>query len=320
MTVPTIAITNQGGKSPVALRALLAFFVVGVVLPNFPRVFPRPVMAAAQAVPAVLFALIHGANLYRVRGILGFAAISLVFGYIAEVLGVHTGFPFGHYYFTDGMGPKFLEVPILMGPAYVGMGYISWTVTRVIAAPRDLQRELVGLRMITLPLAASFVMVAWGIAIDPVLSTFAHYWTWTRGGAFFGVPLSNFLGWYATNYLIYQFFVLFLRKGPAISNFLPTLQDRLAVLFYAVCAAGIVLRGIYAPASSVVADPSGAMWRVADINAASCLAAIFIMGAFVAMALVRLAGPDPELSTRGEDRDRGARPGFSPQDEAELAK
>jgi len=39
-------------------------------------------------------------------------------------LGVRTGFPFGHYSFTNLMGPKLFAVPILLGLAYVGMAYM----------------------------------------------------------------------------------------------------------------------------------------------------------------------------------------------------
>ena len=314
---------NPGKLAPsrTALWMLIGLFTVGVLLPIFPQVFPRPLMAAAQAVPAALFALIHGARAYRLRGILSFVAISLVVGYLAEALGVHTGFPFGHYSFTDGMGPKLFEVPILMGPAYVGMGYISWTVARVIAAPGNQKNELDSPRMITLPLAASFVMVAWDIAIDPVLSTFAHYWTWKQGGAFFGVPVTNFLGWYATNYLIYQLFALYGHKIITASDSSRVHRDWLPVLFYAVCAAGIVLRSAFVSGASVVVDPGGAAWRVSDINAASSIAAIFIMGAFVALALVQLTGSQySNVAAQPERHITNATIVFSPANEAEHSK
>jgi uncharacterized membrane protein len=292
-------------RSGAVLWVLVAAYAVGVVMPIFPQLFPMPLLAAAEAVPALLFALLHGAGVYRLRGMIVFVSISLAVGYIAEALGVHTGFPFGHYYFTDGMGPKLFQVPILMGPAYVGMGYVSWTVARVITASGNPRHGLGGLRLITLPLAAGFVMVAWDIAIDPVLSTFAHYWIWTRGGAFFGVPASNFLGWYGTNYLIYQFFALYLRGRSSSIVPVSGRQDRLATIFYAVCAAGIVVRAVSAPASSTLLDPAGVSWRVGDINAASALAAFFIMGAFVTLALVRFSdaespGPRPVYSHGGD--------------------
>jgi putative membrane protein len=46
-------------------------------------------------------------------------------------------------------------------------------------------------------------MVAWDLSMDPVWSTVMHSWIWLQGGAYFGVPVSNFLGWYLTVYVIY---------------------------------------------------------------------------------------------------------------------
>jgi uncharacterized membrane protein len=280
-------VTNRSG-SRLALWVLLWFFACANLLPVFPHAFPPVLYAAAQIIPALLFALIHGSRAYGLRGSLTFALISLAVGYAMETIGVLTGFPFGHYFFTDGMGPKLFVVPILMGPAYFGMGYVAWTVARVILKPGNGNDWLAGARLILLPLAASFVMVAWDLSFDPALSTVGRYWIWTQGGAYFGVPVSNFLGWLLTNYLIYQLFALYLRRGFAHANSLPPAGARLAVVFYAVCAAGCVLRIATTPLRPTVTDPAGALWRVRDINSVCALAAIFVMGPFVALASARL--------------------------------
>ncbi len=294
---PTNVVPDQS-RARLALWMLLLVFAAANVLPVFPQAFPPIAYAAAQIVPAMLFALVHGAMSYQIRGILTFAAISLAVGYVMETIGVLTGFPFGRYYFTGGMGPKLFVVPVLMGPAYLGMGYVSWTVSRAILTSGNGADELAGTRVLTLPLAASFIMVAWNLSFDPALSTFGRYWIWQRGGPYFGVPISNFLGWYLTNYLIYQLFVLYQRRRSAVSP-LPPANARLAVLFYAVCAAGCVLRVASTPSPAVVSDPTGALWRVSDINSACALAAMFIMGPFVMFALTRLAGraPGPRLAS-----------------------
>ncbi len=138
-----------------------------------------------HVVPAALFALIHGAMLYRVRGILIFIALCLVIGNIFENVGVLTGFPYGHYYFTDLMGPKLFAVPVFLGLAYVGMAYLSWILARLILGFGD---PLVGSRIVTLPLTAAFIMVAWDLAMDPIWGTVLHAWIWVRGGAYFAFP------------------------------------------------------------------------------------------------------------------------------------
>jgi putative membrane protein len=164
----------------------------------------------------------------------------------------------------------------------------------VILKSSDHGEELAGAWIIMLPLSATFIMVAWDLTIDPALSTVGRYWVWTRGGAYFGVPLTNFLGWFLTNYLAYQLFALYLRLRSNAASPMSRSAARLGVLLYAVCALGSVLRVVPKSVSSTVTDPAGTVWKVSDINTICALAAIFIMGAFVTLALARLAGHVPD--------------------------
>jgi uncharacterized membrane protein len=102
---------------------------------------------------------------YRWRGILAFFTICPVVGNIFENVGVRTGFPLGHYYFTDLMGPKPFAVPIQLGLAYLGMAYLSWTLARLISG--GMRNPLEGSRVVTRPLVAAFIMVAWDFSQDP---------------------------------------------------------------------------------------------------------------------------------------------------------
>ena len=199
---------EQTGTSLV-LWALLVLYAAARVLQIFPGKVPIGVVVALHVLPPIVFALIHGAMFYQWRGILIFFAICLVVGNIFENVGVRTGFPFGHYYFTDLMGPKLFVVPIQLGLAYLGMAYLSWTLARLILG--GMRNPLEGSRVVTLPLVAAFIMVAWDFSQDPVWSTILHLWIWQQGGAYFGVPVSNFLGWYLTVYVFYQLFALYLR-------------------------------------------------------------------------------------------------------------
>ena len=69
------------------------------------------------------FAFVHGSLRYGLKGIAAFAVICLVVSNAIENLGVATGFPFGPYHYTDALGPKLGYVPLMIGPAYLGVGY-----------------------------------------------------------------------------------------------------------------------------------------------------------------------------------------------------
>src|SRR5258708_23385999 len=100
--------------------------------------------------------------------------------------------------------------------------------------------------------------------MDPGGGAILDSWIWVRGGANFGVPVSNFLGWYLTVYVIYQLFALYLRRHPTNRNPLPSKYLRQAVLFYGVSAAGNIL--LIVPRFGLSAtDPTGTQWRGVDI-------------------------------------------------------
>ena len=269
-------------RGRVWLWVLLGIYAAARVTQRFPGDIPMVAIIALHVLPPIAFTLVHGAVVYRLRGILIFVLLTVLLGNFLENLSIFSGFPFGHYHFTDVMGPKILAVPILLGLAYIGMGYISWTVSRVILG--DAGEILMGSRMVTRPLVAAFLMVAWDFSQEAIWSNLVGAWRWHGGGAYFGVPLSNFLGWYLTIYLIYQIFTLTVRTGGV------KLDRRfwlIPVLFYGICALGNLLVPV-PQAIRTVRDAAGTEWPVSGILATSRLISILLMGSFTLLATVRL--------------------------------
>lgn len=267
-----------------ALGLILTCYAAARVLQVCTGPVPRTSLVAMDVLSALAFALVDGARHYGLRGISIFAVICALLGNAMENLGLATGFPFGHYRFLEVMGPKLFAVPVLLGLAYIGMAWVSWILARILLG-RLPRRPLV--RILAMPLIASFIMVAWDLAQDPVWSTFLHAWVWRDGGPWFGVPLSNYGGWFLTVFLIYMFFALYLHRAhtPIAGNAPPMAP---AVVFYALCAAGNVLQILTTPRSPIVRDAAGKPWLAMNILYASALVSIFVMGAFVALAAVRL--------------------------------
>jgi putative membrane protein len=81
---------------------------------------------------------------------------------------------------------------------------------------------------------------------------------------YFGVPVSNLLGWYLSVYLIYQSFAIYLcgRFGNAV-RLLPS-YGRSAVLFYGTSAAGNLLV-LPLPQLATITDASGVSWKVSGV-------------------------------------------------------
>jgi putative membrane protein len=270
----------------IVLWTIVALYAAVILLGPALGLIPSWLNAPLSALLPMVFALIHGARQFGWRDMLAFAAICLLVSNALENLSIITGFPFGHYHYSDNLGPKVFLVPLLIGPAYLGMGYLSWTVARLIL---DGGRHAAA-RVFALPAVASFVMVSWDLTFDPIASTVAGSWVWHDGGAYFGVPVSNFLGWYLTVYLFFQLFALYQSRRPART------QVSIASSFWwpaLVMYAATALRPVVAllflhPGPPAVADQAGVIWNVEALYGVCALAGIFTMGAFSTLALLKL--------------------------------
>jgi hypothetical protein len=110
----------------------IAVLYAAVNLLGRTRLIPASLNAPLSALLPMAFALIHGSKQYSWRSVLVFAVMSLAVSNALENLSILSGFPFGHYHYSDNLGQKLFLVPLLIGPAYFGMGYLSWTVARLI--------------------------------------------------------------------------------------------------------------------------------------------------------------------------------------------
>src|SRR5580700_10956101 len=153
---------------------------------------------------------------------LSFLTICLAVTFTFENFGVLTGFPFGHYTFlVEPNIPHIGVIPPIVGLFYFGMGYPSWVIANLLLG-QSVQRPSTRLQLFALPMISAFVMVQWDVVMDPSGSTLARAWVWYGGGGYFGVPLSNFLGWFLVTYLYYQaFFVVPLRTRDEAALSLP---------------------------------------------------------------------------------------------------
>jgi putative membrane protein len=95
-------------------------------------------------------------------------------------------------------------------PAYLGTGYLSWIIANILSG--NFTPKIEGKQTVLIPLVGAFVMVMWDLVMDPILSTVQGEWVWEDGGLYFGVPLTNFFGWFLTVFLIYLVFAIFLSR------------------------------------------------------------------------------------------------------------
>jgi len=266
-----------------SLWVLVAVFAVATIAGVFSA---NLLVTALQLVIMVAFALLHGGLRYGARGIAAFAVICLVVSTLFENLGVATGFPFGHYFYTDALGPKLFYVPLLIAPAYLGVGYMAWVLATVLVG--DVKRGAGPLSTFATPFVAAFIMVLWDFALDPTASTVDKNWIWEQGGGHFGVPLSNYLGWFLTVYVFMQLFALYLRgRGPVGEAAQPPSYFFQAIIMYTIVALNFVLTYLVSGTENVT-DAAGAQWRTGDVFETAAITSLLTMIFVAALAAIKV--------------------------------
>ena len=119
------------GKQARAWNAWLCLFIALYVLLGAARLLHDSDLQRLSPFISVTilmgFAIVHGIRRYGWMHFLVFFIVTFVVSWSYETLSILTGFPFGHYVYTDQLGPKLWLVPLLIMPAYFSMGYIAWT-------------------------------------------------------------------------------------------------------------------------------------------------------------------------------------------------
>ena len=249
---------------------------------------PTP-FAQSLAAIGIAIACVHAALVYGWKDAAVLAAICLVTTFAIENIGVATGLPFGRYHFEVGSNlPRVGTIPMVVGPLWFGMGYFSWIVAGTLlgGADRRLSRKS---EIVALPIVAAFVMTQWDVVMDPPLATISKAWIWHDGGAHFGVPLSNYLGWLLTAWLFYQAFAIYLsrRKVPVRTIEQIRALKLVAILLYLGSGLAYVTPWVMGQ-SGEVADAAGYVWRVQDLREATVVTMLFTMFFTSVLAALRL--------------------------------
>jgi uncharacterized membrane protein len=261
---------------------------------------PTPIAQALAAI-GIAIACAHAVLAYGWKDALVLLAICLVVTFIMENIGVATGLPFGHYHFEVAANlPHVGRIPIIVGPLWFAMGYFSWVVAATLlgGADRRLSRKF---ERIALPVVAAFVMAQWDVVMDPPEATISKVWIWHDGGAHFGVPLSNYIGWLLTAWLFYQAFAIYLgrrRNVPART----VAQERLLRLSAIALYLGSGLTHVtpwLIGQSGEIADAANHIWRVQDVREATVVMMLFTMFFTSMLATLRLVTDDSCRQGRG---------------------
>ncbi len=159
-----------------------------VMIPILRWEFGDGILPWGASVTVVLLALATLALLYQAWGgarVLRTAGMLVAGAWCLEFLGVSTGFPFGLYDYTKILWPQIGSVPVIIPLAWLMLLPPAWAIAALLTKYRRVQFILVA--------AAAFTV--WDLFLDPQMVSWG-FWIWHAHGGYFGIPWTNFLGWF----------------------------------------------------------------------------------------------------------------------------
>lgn len=161
------------------LLASGAFFMTKVEMPQWAHIL--------SSINVLLFAVPSFWALKMWLGWSGGAKVVAILGVYAlaiETIALFTGFPYGHFGYSDHLGYKlFGAVPWTIAFAWTPLMLCSYTAARSLFVSRV--RRII---------CSMFLLLAFDLVLDPG-AVLLGFWQYEGGGIYYGVPVSNFLGW-----------------------------------------------------------------------------------------------------------------------------
>lgn len=174
---------------------------------------------------AFAFVLVHTLPWLGYNGTVIFFSISLLSGFLSEYLGTAYGWVYGSYYYHSIPPFFFGLVPLATPISWAIIIYMCFTLTNIFYwgfGGKDINTHgkhtllTFGL-LLLLSFIDGLIAINLDMIIDPVaVSPQIGGWVWTGGGAYFGVPISNYIGWFFVTFfstILFRGYQNFSRKG-----------------------------------------------------------------------------------------------------------
>lgn len=267
------------------LSAFSAFAFATFLSPPLPAWLSTPTNAKAYAIgyqfggqtTVVLGAfagILHAMGRLGSRSALTIFAVSFAVSLGSELLGTSTGLPFGVYSYSGLLGYKILDlVPFNIPTSWFFMLYASLAITaRLLPAKDDFVSRW------WWAFIGGVVLTAWDVSMDPAMVKTVH-WMWNvpdlSGESalirfigtpiFYGMPLTNWLGWLLTGIIVARLMLAIVpptrwARDVAPSNFPLVLYGVNGLLPIAICLRqDMVWAGVLG--FIAMALPLGLAWR-----------------------------------------------------------
>lgn len=136
-----------------------------------------------------------------------------VAGFILEIDGVKTGIIFGEYSYGTALGPKLMDVPLILGFNWFFMVYCSSQIAGYFKLP-----------MVPTALLSGAIMTAYDLILEPNAIALG-YWHWHSGS----IPIQNYIAWFIAGSVFSLFYIY---RSIRVHNSMAVFLFSIQVIFF----------------------------------------------------------------------------------------
>lgn len=158
---------------------------------------------------------VSATQLLGARAALRFVLIATALGWFAEQMGSSHGWFFGHYRYTDVLGPRLGDVPLVIALMWFALTYVGYVMANLIVWQTPVAGHGHWTEAALLTLLAAMIATAFDLGADPYFVYKLRAWIMAKtDGAWFGETVQGFVGWLLVASCIVALFRWSVRKAP----------------------------------------------------------------------------------------------------------
>ncbi len=188
-------------KIQIATATAILFHVVG--LAGILIFHAPPIINSTPLHLLLMFILLVYTQPEKNRSFYLFMLMVMLLGFMAEFIGVHTGYLFGDYSYGTVLGPAAFNIPIVIAINWfiiiyccgIAMQMLLQKVARVIESTGGSPRRL---KAVSLIVDGATIAVFWDWLIEPAAIKLG-FWKWGADG---GIPVYNYFCWLCISALL----------------------------------------------------------------------------------------------------------------------
>ncbi|MCU6432720.1 carotenoid biosynthesis protein [Undibacterium sp. Jales W-56] len=192
-------------KSPLTRWSILGYLLFSAFLIVMAWRTHSETTMAIVASSVLMFAMcwVNASHLLGAKTALKFMLIAVSFGWFAEQMGSSHGWFFGSYVYTDVLGWRLVDVPMVIPLMWFALTYSCYVISNLIVWRTPIDTRSSYTNILFMSFLAAMLVTAFDLGADPYMVYQLKAWIMTKtDGWWFGETIQGFFGWVFVSLMI----------------------------------------------------------------------------------------------------------------------